>query len=243
MNDSLITRVAGVSALLATAVQFAAIGVALSHGIVPGGPVDFGDGAQVAAANTNHAANVLGLSLATLAPSLLLPLGLGLYVMLKRARAYALFGLVMYYVGMSVALVHEVLRVVLFARLPPAYAAASEEAKPTILVLGDVLSHAEALFDLIGFVVLLGLSLSSFALAIISLRTVPRWLGWLLLVPAIGVGLICFPLAFAGVAAAEMLILPGMLVFTVWSIAIGLALIRWKPRVELAAPAAEVTRS
>jgi len=236
MNDRVITRIAGLSALLATVAQFAAIGVALYHGIVPGGPIDFGDAAQVTAANANHAATVLGLSLATLAPSLLLPLGLGLYVVLKPAKAYALFGLVMYYVGMTIALVHEVFRVVLFARLPPAYVAASEVSKPTILVLGDVLSHAEAVFDLIGFIVLLGLSLSAFAIAILRLRVVPRWLGWVLLIPAVGVGLICFPLAFVGVAAAEILILPGMLVFTVWSIAIGLVLIRWKPEIELPVP-------
>jgi hypothetical protein len=62
----------------------------------------------------------MGLSLATLSPFLALPLGLGLYVILKPAKAYELFGAVIFYVGMTIALSHEVLRVKLFAKLPPA---------------------------------------------------------------------------------------------------------------------------
>jgi hypothetical protein len=233
VKDTFITRIAGASSLLSVVAQFAAIGVAFSHGIVPAGTLDLGEPAQLVAANTNHAANVLGLSLATLAPALALPLGLGLYVVLKPANAYALFGLIMFYVGMAVAFVHEVLRVVLFARLPPAYVAAPEAAKPAILALGDVLTHADALFDFIAFVVLFGLGFSAFALATLSLRVVPRWLGWILIVPAIGVGLICFPLSFFGVAAAATLILPGLSLFFVWQMAIGVVLLRWQPRANL----------
>ena len=55
------------SALLSVAAQFAAIGIAVSRGIKPGGVIDFGDSAQLlAAASANHAASVMGLSLATL---------------------------------------------------------------------------------------------------------------------------------------------------------------------------------
>jgi hypothetical protein len=236
MNDRFITRIAGTSALLSVAAQFAAIGVAVSNGIRPGGPIDFGDGALVLAAYANHAANVLGLSLATLSPSLSLPLGLGLYVMLRPATAYALFGVVMLYVGMAIALVHEVVRIALFARLPPAYAAASEAAKPAILVFGDVLQHAQETLDLIAFVVVFGLGFFPIALAILSLRVVQRWLGWILLVPAVGVGLIAFPLGFFGVTAARMLVLPGMLMFFVWLTAMGVVLLRWRPQPGVGAP-------
>jgi hypothetical protein len=106
-------------------------------------------------------------------PFLALPLGLGLYAVLKPAKAYALFGAVMFYVGMTIALVHEVLRIALFARLPPAYLAAPEAARPAILALGDVLQHAEGMFDLIAFVVMFGLGFSAIAAAILSLRVVP----------------------------------------------------------------------
>ena len=144
----------------------------------------------------------MGLSLATLSPFLSLPFGLGLYVMLKPSKAYALFGSVMFYVGMTIALIHEVPRVALFARLPPAYMAAPESERPGILVLGDVLQHAEGIFDLTAFVVMFGLGFSAIAFAILTLNVVPRWLGWVLLIPAVSVGLICFPLDFLGVPVA-----------------------------------------
>jgi len=230
MNDTFITRVAGVSALLSVVVQFGAIGIAVSRGIRPGGAIDFGDGAQlVAAANADHAASVLGLSLATLSPFVALPLGLGLYVLLKKAKAYALFGAVMYYVGMTITLIHEVLRVALFVKLPPAYLAAPESSKPAIAGLGGLLQYAEGMFALMAFIVMFGLGLSAFALAILSLRVVSHWLGWTLLIPAVGVGLIAFPLGYFGVTAAGLLVLPGMLVFFVWLVSMAVVLLRWKP--------------
>ena len=230
MNDKFITRVAGVSALLSVVVQFGAIGIAVSRGIRPGGAIDFGDGAQlVAAATSEHAASVLGLSLATLSPFVGLPLGLGLYVLLKPAQAYALFGAVMYYVGMTITLIHEVLRIALFVKLPPAYLAAPESSKPAIVVLGGLLQYAEGMFALMAFIVMFGLGLSAFALAILSLRVVPHWLGWTLLVPAVGVGLIAYPLGYFGVTTAGMLVLPGMLIFFVWLVSMAVVLLRWNP--------------
>jgi hypothetical protein len=244
MNSTFITRIAGVAALLSVVVQFGAIGIAVSRGVRPGGAIDFGDSVQLlAAATSDHAANVLGLSLPTLSPFLALPLGLGLYVMLKPAKAYALFGTVMFYVGMTIALSHEVLRVSLFAQLPPAYLASPESAKPAILALGSVLQYAEGMFDLIAFVVMFGLGFSAFALAILSIRIVPHWLGWALLIPAVGVGWIAFPLGYLGVAAAGMLVLPGMLVFFLWLTPIAIVLLRWHPQISIGSDAHSIRAS
>ena len=69
--------------------QFAAFGIAFNSGIQPGAPLDFRDGAQLlAAADANP--GVLGLVFATISPSLGLPLGIALYVVLKDAKGYAL---------------------------------------------------------------------------------------------------------------------------------------------------------
>src|SRR5262245_8950302 len=73
-NDTFITKISGVSALLSVVVQFGAIGIAVSLGTRPGGAINFGDGTQLLAANANHTTNVLGVSLATLSPALALPL-------------------------------------------------------------------------------------------------------------------------------------------------------------------------
>src|SRR5215510_1975547 len=101
MSSLFVVRIAGVFALLAVVAQFGAIGIAIANGIQPGAPLDFSDGAQLlAAANVNPA--LLGLVLATISPSLGLPLGIALYVVLKEAKGYALFGATMFYVGMTI---------------------------------------------------------------------------------------------------------------------------------------------
>ena len=93
-----------------------------------------------------------------------------------------------------------------------------------------MLQYAEGMFDLMAFVVMFGLGFSAFALAILNLRVVAHWLGWALLILAVGVGLIAYPLGYFGVASAGMLVLPGMLVFFVWLTSIGIVLLRWQPQ-------------
>jgi hypothetical protein len=109
---------------------------------------------------------VLGLALATIAPSFGLPLGLALYLVLKEAKGYASFGAVMFYVGMTLALVHEVLRIVLFWRMPGLYQGATEAARPAVLALGDLVGHAQEMLALISFVIMFGGGCSALALAI-----------------------------------------------------------------------------
>jgi hypothetical protein len=53
---------------------------------------------------------------------------------------------------------------------------------------------------------------------------------------AVGIGLICDPLLFFGVATAGIIVGLGMLVFFIWLAAMAVVLVRWKPPVELALP-------
>src|SRR5262245_3397952 len=85
MTSLFIVRVAGLSALLAVAAQFAAFGIAFANGIQPGAPLDFSDGAQLLATR-NVTAGVVGLVFATISPSFGLALGLGLYVVARDAK-------------------------------------------------------------------------------------------------------------------------------------------------------------
>jgi hypothetical protein len=111
-----------------------AIGIAVANGIEPGAPLDFSDAAQLLAAGDVTPA-VLGLALATISPSLGLPLGLGL----------------------------------------------------------------------------------------------PRALGWVLLALGVGVGLVAYPAQYFRVAGASLVVLPAMMVFFLWLIAMGVTLLRWRP--------------
>jgi hypothetical protein len=234
MTSLFVVRIAGVFALIAVAAQLAAFGIAFASGIQPGAPLDFSDGAQLlAAANTNP--GVLGLVFATISPSLALPLGIALYVVLKDAKGYALFGAMMFYVGMTVTLVHEVLRIALFWRMPVLYQRATEEARPAVLALGDLVVHVQDMISLIAFVLIFGGGFTALAIGIIRTGAVPRALGWVLLVLGVGIGLVAYPLQYFRFAGASLVVLAGMMVFFLWLIAMGVTLLRWRPNVVIAA--------
>jgi hypothetical protein len=217
-----------VSALLAVIAQFAAIGIAVANGIQPGAPLDFSNGTQLMAAGDVTRA-MLGLALATISPSLGLPLALGLAVVIKDARGYALFGATMSYVGMTLALVHEVLRIVLFWRMPGLYQGASEAARPAVLALGDVVVHAQDLLSLMAFVFMFGGGYAVLGPGIVRTGALPRALGWVLLVLGVGVGWVAYPLQYFRVAGASLVVLTAMTVFFLWLIAMGVTLLRWHP--------------
>ena len=234
MTSLFVVRIAGVFALLAVVAQFAAVGIALASGIQPGAPLNFSDGAQLlAAADANP--GVLGLVFATISPSLGLPLGIALYVVLKDAKGYAMFGAMMFYVGQTIALVHEVLRIALFWRMPGLYQRATEEARPAVLALGDLVVHIEDMLSLIAFVVGFGGGFTALALAIIRTGALPRSLGWVLLILGVGVGFVAYPLQYFRFAGASLVVLVAMMVFFTWLVAMGVTLLRWRPSVASAA--------
>ena len=228
MTPLFVVRVAGVSALLAVAAQFGAIGIALANGIQPGAPLDFSSGEQLLAAR-HVTAGVIGLALATVSPSFGLPLGLGLYVVAKDAKGYALFGVVMSYVGLTIAFVHEVLRIVLYWRMPLLYQQATDAARPAVLALGDLVVHVQDLFAMLSAVILFGLGYSFLGLAIVRTGAFSRILGWVLLLQSGFVGLIAFPAQYFRVPGASLVVLAAMMVFFLWLIAAGVALLRWRP--------------
>lgn len=228
MTELFVVRIAGVSALLAVAAQFAAFGIAFANGIQPGAPLDFNDGAQLLAA-AEASPGLLGLVFATISPSLGLPLGIGLYVAIKQAKGYALFGATMTYVGMTIALVHEVLRIALFWRMPVLYQRAAEETRPAVLALGDLVVHVQEMLSLIAVVLLFGCGYSVLALGIIRTGALPRSLGWVLLILSVGVGLVAFPLQYFRTPGASLVVLAAMMVFFLWLIVMGVVLLRWRP--------------
>jgi hypothetical protein len=228
MSDLFVVRIAGLSALLAVIAQFAAIAIAIASGIQPGAPLDFTDGEQLLAAGDVRPA-VLGLALATISPTLALPLGLGLAVVINEARGYALFGATMSLVGMTIALVHEVLRIVLFWRMPALYQRASEAGRPAVLALGDLLVHVQDLLSLVAFVITFGGGYTVLGLGIIRTGALPRVLGWVLLVLGAGVGFVFYPLQYFRIAGASLVVLAAMMVFFVWLVATGVSLLRWRP--------------
>jgi hypothetical protein len=223
-----VVRIAGLFSLLAVAAQVAAFAIAFSAGIQPGAPLNFSDGAQLLAAADSRP-GLLGLVFATISPSLGLPLGIALFVVLKDAKGYALFGAMMLYVGMTIALVHEVLRITLFWRMPGLYQRATEEARPAVLALGDLVVHIQDMLSLIAFILMFGVGFTSLAIGIIRTGAIARSLGWVLLILGVGVGLVAYPLQYFRFPAASLVVLAAMTVFFLWLIAVGVTLLRWRP--------------
>lgn len=135
----------------------------------------------------------------------------------------------MNYVGMTLALVHEVLRIVLFWRMPALYQQTTEAVRPAVLASGDLIVHAQHLLALISFVIIFGVGYTALALGIIRTAALPRSLGWILLVLGVGVGLAAYPLQYFRVPGASLVVLAAMMVFFVWLIATGVTLLRWRP--------------
>ena len=135
----------------------------------------------------------------------------------------------MFYVGMTLALVHEALRIVLFWRMPGLYQRAPEAARPAVLAMGDLVVHLQDLLALISFVFSFGAGLAVLGLAIIRTGALPRVLGWILLVLGVGVGLIAFPAQYFRVPGASLVVLAGVMVFFLWLTATGVTLLRWRP--------------
>jgi hypothetical protein len=227
MTTVFLVRVAGLSALFAVAAQFVAFGIAFANGIQPGAPLDFSNGEQLLAAR-NVTAGVIGLVFATISPSLALPLALGLYVVLKDAKGYALFGATMYYVGQTLALVHEALRIALYWRMPLLYQQTPDASRPAVLALGDLVVHLQDLIATISIVISFGAGMSILGWAIVRTGALPRALGWVLILLSVGVGLIAFPAQYFRVAGASVAVLALMLVFFLWLVAAGVALLRWR---------------
>jgi hypothetical protein len=74
-----------------------------------------------------------------------------------------------------------------------------------------------------------GAGFSALAIGIIRTGALPP-LGWILLALGLGVGLVGYPLQYFRTPGTSVVVLAAMMVFFLWLIAIGVTLLRWRPR-------------
>ena len=145
---------------------------------------------------------------------------LGFFDMLRGAGPALVLAPVLGIIGLAFVTVSHALPIVLAAELVPDYAAARVELQTT----GDVVAATALATNYIGDVLLWGVAVPLFALAVLRTRTFPRWIGWL----GIFVG------AFGGWIGAlgpvssvlEGISSLGFLAFFVWMPAMGVQLLR-----------------
>lgn len=106
MGDVALPRIAGVFLLAAVATNLIAFVIGSSRGLAPPPAFDIGNAQHLSADASSH---WLPLTLSLLSPVFAIPAGLGIYHVLKSAGWPALFGVVMFFVGMIFVVLLDVL--------------------------------------------------------------------------------------------------------------------------------------
>ena len=109
MNDTALPRIAGVFLLASLMTNIMAFFIGTSRGLAPPSAFDFGDTQQLVRLSAESGAHLFPLTLSLLSPVLAIPAGLGIYHVLRAAGWPALFGVVMFFVGMIKAPVFALL--------------------------------------------------------------------------------------------------------------------------------------
>lgn len=229
MNGAL-PRIAGVFLLAAIAANLIAFVIGTSRGLLPPPAFDFSDAQHLSRLSAESRSHLLPLGLSLLSPVLAIPAGLGIYHVLRTAGWPALFGVVMFFVGMIFVVLLDVLELLAIAQVAPAFGAAPEFALPSIQVLGGVIDSAIDVLGYVGHFFSFGLAQLAFGIAIIKVPGISNWLGGLSLIPAILIGWLTPLVALAGLSPAPVIGV-GIIAFLTWLIGMAFVLLRRQPAV------------
>lgn len=229
LNDTTLTRAGAVFLTGAIVTNLAAFAIGIARGLLPPPGFDFGDSQHLQRLAAEYDRHLLPLALSLLSPILAMPAGVAIAHVLRPAGWVALFGAAMFFIGMIFVVLLDVLELVTIARLAPAYGAAADFARPSILALGATIDTAIDVLGYIGHFFSFGLAQLAFAFAIVATPGVPNWLGWMSLVPALVIGWL-MPLIVLFGAPAGAVTAMAMLLFLVWLTGMAVVLWRWQPR-------------
>ncbi len=121
---------------------------------------------------TGHWFDVLALLLAMAA-------ALGFYQALHEAGAVLWIAVVAFFTGVIFLLFHEFIRLGIVIELAPAIADASTATRPALEVMANTLRQTSWLAAGVGYVLIFGIGVLLFSLAILQTSVVPKWIGWL----------------------------------------------------------------
>lgn len=228
MNEKHALKVSGIFAVLAPLMIVAAIPFSPAvRGFGGPGPIDFGDARVLEQLSANQSAAIWVDIFALVGPTLALGAGFGWYLMLRRTSILALYGVLLWYVGMVFVVAQDALQLAFVTKIPAAYAAAGDASKATVLAVGDILAYTVEVLTFVGVVSHVG----AFIVYLVSLRarSVPTWLAVSGLAASSVV--IVSTVLTAFVPDAPMLgigmpigLLAGIFLFFAW----GILMMRWK---------------
>jgi hypothetical protein len=228
VSNRFVVRLAGlISVLSPLLILLAAPFAARVRGFGGPGPIAFGDEQVLLQLNAMLPAAVWVDTMALIGPTLAFAIGIGWYLILRRTSAFALYGMVLWYVGLVFIVAQDALQLALVSKLPGAYVVANDSAQPAILVFGVTLAYTIEVLANVGIVSYVG----AFILYLVTWRTasIPKWIG--------AVGTLSSGLAI--LSSLLVMVLPqipalgigrpiGLLANIVLGIALGIVMLRWK---------------
>lgn len=156
---------------------------------------------------------------------LLLFVGLiGFYDALRGAGSWLLFAPILGSGGLILVTISHLIPIAMAYELVPGYVAADAATQASLATTADTFAALALVVNYTGDVVLWGVVVPMYAVAILKTSVLPRWLGWL----AVGVGI------FAGLGEAlspassvlEPVTFIAFIAFFVWNAAMGVTLLR-----------------
>ena len=168
-------------------------------------------------------------TLGILAPCFAMLAWPGMYQVLAPGGPSALYGIMVSSVGFLFGVVAEMLRLSMVMTLPPAYAAASDAVKPSVLTVAAFAGQLFQILSQTSLIVVFAVGTPLIALAIRRARTLPFWLGWVLLIPSAVVGYVGAPLLVLDRPnVGGPFIGLGLNVMFAWCIVTAVILLRWQ---------------
>ena len=166
----------------------------------------------------------LGAWLLILGGVLGIPALIGFYNALRRVGSWFVLAPILSSVGLTLVTLSHLIPIAMAYELVPGYTAADVATKSSLATTADTFAVLALVVNYTGDVVLWGVVVPMYAVAILKTSVVPRWIGWL----GVGVGV------FAGLGDAlspassviEGLTFIGFVAFFVWTAALGMALLR-----------------
>ena len=223
MTDLNFMKVSGVCAILT--------GIAAAAGIIilmAGTDIMDAEGAAnfLPMANAEKATIAGALWLFVLAPFLALMGILGLYQATRDQGNLVRVAALFFVLGIPFALSRVIMDLGVVYELAPAYVAtaANSNTSASLIVLADTLDTIGVLADLLANVLILGIGVLLFSVAIIRTSVISKWIGWLgVPVAIVGGWLSLLGPAFSVIEAVAFF---GFLLFLVWIISMGVSLLR-----------------
>ena len=154
---------------------------------------------------------------------LALAAGLGFYHALRESGGLMWIALTAWTVGILMLISAFMIRIGMAYEFAPGYVEAGADAKSTLEVVGNTLAVLIAMLHIVGNLLLWGIGLALFSVAIIRTSVVPKWVGWL----GLAVALLGGWLGALGPASEVFDIIGdvGFFAFLVWLLAMGFALL------------------